>query len=453
MSKKRILASLAVAGLAIASLAGCGGGSKTDDAAEPQSSEGTAADVEGATTIEMWVFVELHKEFYEVMADKWNEENPDRPINLVATVYPYDDMHSKLQLAANSGEGLPDAVDIELGKFANFVKGDSTPLMALNEYAEPYLGEVVQARLDLYSRNGEIYGYPTHVGAMVAFYNTEALEAADIDYTTIKTWDDFKAAGEKYYAATGQPMGTANTFATWDDTLALAQEGGQFFTDGGLGAVDVNNSKVVEVFNNKVAMQEAGAIGTIPGGQPDTEEAYGVMNSGEYPAIIMPGWMASRYVDYMPDLEGKVAIAPPPSMPGSDVTTIGGGGTGTAVPKQAENAELAAEWLAYAKLSPEASVQVWEVLGFDPVNMTVWTDEELTHNPDNKFNQYFLTNMFDVLNEMKDGIGYLESFTNSGYPTLNDEFVTVTLNEIFENGVSPQEALDQAQADLENELG
>lgn len=43
-----------------------------------------------------------------------------------------------------------------------------------------------------------IYGLPTHIGATVAFYNTELLEATGIDYTTIKTMDDFKEAGSKY---------------------------------------------------------------------------------------------------------------------------------------------------------------------------------------------------------------------------------------------------------------
>ena len=92
-----------------------------------------------------------------------------------------------------------------------------------------------------------------------------------------------------------------------------------------------------------------------------------------------------------------------PSIEGGDVATIGGGGTGTAVIESSKKKDFAAEWLAFAKLSPEANVAVWEVLGFDPVNMSVWEDEAVTHNPDNKFNKYFKTNLFDVLNEVKDG--------------------------------------------------
>lgn len=65
-------------------------------------------------------------------------------------------------------------------------------LKPLNDAVEPYLDNVVESRLQLYSKDGNYYGFPTHVGTTVAFYNTEALEAAGIDYTTIKTWDDFK---------------------------------------------------------------------------------------------------------------------------------------------------------------------------------------------------------------------------------------------------------------------
>ena len=68
--------------------------------------------------------------------------------------------------------------------------------------------QYVESRLNLYSKDGDIYGLPTHVGATVAFYNTELLEEAGIDYTTIKTWDDFKEAGSKYYEATGKHLGT-----------------------------------------------------------------------------------------------------------------------------------------------------------------------------------------------------------------------------------------------------
>ena len=444
MLGSRRFISLAAAGVAgMLMVSACSGGGNE---------EAAAPDDGGTVALDMWVFAELHATYYEQMAEKWNEENPDRPVDLNVTVYPYDDMHNKLQLAANSGEGLPDVVDIEVSKFGNFVTEDGrTPLMDLTEAAEPYKDDIVEARMDLYNRAGGQYGLPTHVGAFVAFYNTELLEAAGVDYTTIETWEDFQAAGTAYNQATGKAFGVASTGVDMVEPLIVAQMGGTYFDED--GNVAVNSPEVVEALELEKGMQEAGAISTIPGGSPDSEEAFGAINNGDYAAIVYPAWYTSRFVDYMPDLAGKVAIAPAPRIEGGEVATIGGGGTGTAVTEASPNKDFAAEWLAYAKLSPEANVAVWEVLGFDPVNMSVWADEEVTKNPENKFNKYFETNLFDVLNEVKDEIGHFESFSNPNLPAVDNIFTTVTFTEIFENDVPPQEALDQAQSDLENQIG
>lgn len=444
MARHRMWTSLAAVALSAGLVAACGGPGGGD-----QPTGGPNED--GVTTLSVWVFAELHGAFYEQMAESWNEENPDRQIELDITVYPYQDMHNKLQLALNSGEGLPDLVDIEVNKFSNFVRGDNPPLVDLTEAAQPYIDDVVQARLDLYSRDGKIYGYPTHVGAMVAFYNATLLEEAGIDYTTIRTWDDFEEAGVQYHEATGKEFGIASTEVFFTEPLTIAQLGGNIFDES--GNVSVDNPEVTEAMEMWQGMLEAGAISTIPGGSPDSEEGYGAINNGDYAAVVYPAWYTSRFVDYMPDLEGDIAIAPAPVVEGSDVLTIGGGGTGMSIPKGSPNEELAADWLAYAKLSPEANVAVWEVLGFDPVNMAVWEDEAVTHNPDNKFNQYFQTNVFDVLNEVKDGISHFEGFANPDLPAVNNTFTTVTLTEIYENGRSVPDALAQAQSDLQTELG
>jgi arabinosaccharide transport system substrate-binding protein len=438
---RRLLQLVATGVAATLMLVACGGAGD-----EEGSDEG------GRTSLDMWVFAELHATYYEQMAKLWNEENPDRPIDLKVTVYPYEDMHNKLLLAANSGSGLPDVVDIEVNQFSNFVAEDGrTPLSDLTEAAEPYRDDVVQARLDLYTRDGVVLGFPTHVGAFVAFYNTRLLEKAGIDYTTIKTWQDFQEAGAAYNKATGRAFGVASTGVDMVEPLIIAQLGGNFFAED--GSVAVNSPEVVEALELEQTMQEAGAISTIPGGSPDTEEAYGAINNGDYAAIVYPAWYTSRFVDYMPDLAGDIAIAPAPVAEGAEVATIGGGGTGTAVPEASPNKDIAQEWLAFAKLSPEANVAVWEVLGFDPVNMSIWEDKDVTHNPKNRFNKYFQTNLFDVLNQYKGDIGHFESFTNPNLPEVDDQMTTVTYTEIFENGVPAKAALDQAQSDLENQLG
>lgn len=448
MNRKRLLALAIGATMLTSSLVGCGSTNTQKD--NTASSGNVSAD---GTTLDFWTFTEIHGDFYKTMAEKWNEKNPDKKVNINVNVMPYDDMHNKLQIALNSGTGTPDFVDIEQGKFANFTQG--TPaLMDLTKVAEPYTstGNIVQSRLDLYSKDGALYGLPTHVGATVAFYNTELLDAAGIDYKTIKTWDDFKEAGSKYYEKTGKHLGTADTSALWTENLLMAELGGEYADSN--DKVTVNSPEMVKTMTILKDLYDANAIATVPGGNPDKEEAYGAFNNGDFACAIMPMWQMSRYTSYMPDLKGKIAIAPAPVLEeGSKVKSVGGGGTGTAVVAGKENSELAAEFLAYAKLSDEGAAEIWNMLGFDPCNKAVWTDEAVTNNPDNQYIQYFKNNPFDVLKSIEDGIVGLKSHASSSYPSINNMFTTVTLNDIFENGTDVKTALDQAQADLQNELG
>src|SRR5699024_6390805 len=95
----------AALGLSITALAACGGETTTGETSPAEGEVVTGAPApEDATKLNMWVFAELHAAVYDEMAIQWNEENPDKAIDLDITVYPYQDMHDKLLLAANAGE-------------------------------------------------------------------------------------------------------------------------------------------------------------------------------------------------------------------------------------------------------------------------------------------------------------------------------------------------------------
>lgn len=453
--KKKLLTALLCVAMAAFSLAGCGSGGGDDSSGGgkgPGSAGTNEMEVEGdATELQVWTFIELHQQFYTDMAEKWNEENPDKKVKLVLSNMSYDDMHNKLSLALETGEGAPDVVDIELGKFPAFMTG-KIGLKDLTSAIAPYKDNVIESRLTIYGKDGAYYGFPTHVGATVAFYNTEELEKADVDYTKIKTWDDFKEAGVKYNKATGKYFACVETTAQWMINLMLTQKGGDYLDEN--GNINITNDTMVEVLEYIKGMQDTGAFAPVPGGQPDNDEAYASYNNGDYAVQIMPFWQTSRCTSYMTDLNGKIAIAPPPVWnEGDAIKSIGGGGTGTAVVSSSKNADLAAEVFAYIKLSEEANREVWNVLGFDPVNTEVWSDKELTENPDNQFVKYFKTKPFDALLEIQDGIYALESLTSEKFPSINNEFCNVTLNNIFEEGMDVKEALQQSEDTLKNEFG
>lgn len=402
---------------------------------------------ENATELSYWTFVELHGQHFEKMLGKWNAENPERQIKLNVTVMPYDDMHNKLSIAVQSGTGAPDIADIELGKFPDFLSG--TPqLEPLNDVIDPYRDTIVKSRIDLYSKADVNYGIPTHVGASVAFYNTEILEEAGVNYQDIVTWEDFKKAGIQVYEKTGKYMGTADTSAAWQASMLLAQQGADLTDDSGNPIV--NSEAMVKAMTLLKDLQDNNVIATIAGGQPDTEEAYGEFNAGNYATAFMPLWQMSRYTNYMSDLFGKIAIAPIPVIEEGMPRSVGGGGTGTVVTKTAKDVQLAKDFLAFAKLSLDANKEIWNTLGFDPVNMDVWDMKDVTHNAENQFVKYFVNNPFDVLNEIRDEIRLIKS--TSASPTINNVLCTTTFNEIFEDGKDITEALNDAQKQIEQEL-
>jgi len=141
-----------------------------------------------------------------------------------------------------------------------------------------------------------------------------------------------------------------------------------------------------------------GIIGTIPTGNADTPEGKAAVAAGDVAAVGYPLWYMSRFTDEMPNLKAKIPSLPYLSFDASfQNKSVGLGGTGTTVYKKSPNADLAAQFVVWAKFEPRRKRRRMETLGFDPVNKLVAQDKSITTDPSNKFLQYFETNPFDVL--------------------------------------------------------
>lgn len=463
MRLRKLLSSLIVAAILVSAFVGCNSGTPTSSTTEEtgtDSSVSTPAEEEETsdeggdsaegTPLELWTFQEIHRTFYETMADKWNEANPDKAVNLTVSVQPYDDMHNKLTIALQSGEGAPDMCDVEITKFPTYLQGEPQ-FVDLTSYVDEYRDDIVASRLEVYSKDGVNYGIPTHVGATVAYYDTSILNEAGVDYKEIKTWDDYKEAGLKVVEATGKAMGVAETGNSFIYQAMLVSQGVDMTDENGDPALDSPES--IKALTKIQELVEAGVDQTIPGGSVDGEEGYGAINAGGYGTIIRPMWYMSRYHAYMENIEAdRIGIAPFPVFDEADYgVSFGGGGTGTVVTVQSENPELAGEWLCWAKLSEEGNLDIWNVLGFDPCNTSLWTNEELINDESNENISFFLDNPLDVLSTVKDNIRTIKS--TYAVPTIEDILTTVTLPDIIENGVPAEEAAIAAQEQAVNELG
>jgi arabinosaccharide transport system substrate-binding protein len=406
------------------------------------------ASAEEVTTFTLWTFIAQHQEFFEKAAERWNSVYPDRPIAVEVTTIGYDDMHNKFKVALQADEGAPDMCDVELGQFPN-VLAYSDKLLDLTPALEPYAADLVQARLEIYAKDGKYYGAPLHVGAMVCFYDKAMLEAAGVNYEDIKTWDDWYEAGLKLKEADPEAwMGTVETSTQWVASLMLAQQGTDWQKDG---EALINTPELAKVIDTQKSWLEAGICETCPGGQPDTEEGKAYIANNKIACVIMPFWYMSRFTDEIGEnCKDRYVLAPCPVFEEGQLQSIGQGGTGTVVYANGTNPEMCAEFLAFAKVSPEGEAQIWDVMGFDPCNTSIWDDASIMKTDDNKFNQYFIGYPIDALLPIKDSIGFIVSTSIS--PTINNYLGTTLWNEVYVDGVDTAEALETAQESIDSDL-
>lgn len=486
--KKKVLATLLTAAMLATTLVGCGGGASeggvapADDgaaaeapAADGGSDDGAAAD-DGAeapadeaaeeeiptstfgdpngTHMEMWTFVEIHGQHYGNMVEKWNEQNPDRPIEITCTTYPYGDMHTKLLTSLTAGTGAPDICDVEIGQYPNVITGLDTWLVPLDDYAAPYMDTMVQARMDVYSgSDGHYYGAPYHVGAAVMYYNvaviSEALgisqDEAIAKIDAVKTWADWQAFGEEYIAA----VGTEGKYWTSVDTagvdwmwIAMAQHGDDW-TGGFDNPANVQLDSVKKMMTMQQGWLESGVAEVSPDGHVDLEAGF--QNILDHNIVSFPKamWYMSRFTNYMPEEKGNWYIAKIPTFEAGQPSSVGCGGTGTVVTQQSANKELAAEFLCWAKMSEEGEQLIWDNLGFDVCNMALWNQDAFAHDDSNQYNAFFINYPYDVLYSIKDEINPIMTVAIS--PIINEQMCNVTLNDVLENGMDVDEALQAAQ--------
>lgn len=404
----------------------------SNEVSDDKGTTGTNTFVDGANNLSLWTFQDQHVGFYTDMADKWNKANSDKPINLTVSVADSASMHTKLLVALQSGTGAPDIADIEIGHYATFLGNNY--LIPLNDVVEPFKDQVVMSRVSMYGDNeGNYYGIDFHLGASVCYYNMDIMKDAGVDPEDIVTWDDYFSAGQKVLEATGKPMCSVEVTDLFLPQLMLEEKGVQYVTED--GEPNINTKEHAEVINFIRKMNDAGICEIAPGGFYHAEEWYGHLNGGEVASIAMPLWYMGRFTDYCPDLKGKIGIYKLPVWNEGDTRCVLQGGTGTGVTTQSANPEIAKEFLAFAKLSEEGNTYEWEKLGFDPIRVSLWEDETITKNKDNKFISYFATNPFDVLNDVKAqyGLDLVAPNIAGGYAETYNVLVTTTYQAAFES--------------------
>ncbi|QHQ61910.1 extracellular solute-binding protein [Anaerocolumna sedimenticola] len=453
--KKKMIAILLSMTVILLMFTGCGSkpslsptGGKGDASSDNASTEVTKqAESKGEVTqLTFWTYVEQHADFFQDAAKTWNENHPEEQIELKTETYPLEDMHSKLLITLQSGDGAPDIVDVNVAKFSDFMQGGEKVFVPLNDVIEPEKSNFLEPVLDIYKYDNNYYGIEYHVGAPMMYYNTEILDQAGVKVEDIVTWNDLHEAGKKVLAATGKPIITFEVADSWSYYIMTGEMGGDYFDEKGNCIIDSEaNAKTLDFM---MSMLEDGTAVTTPGGGFHTEEYYGFMSKGGAASMLECMWYMGRFTDYMPELSGKIQMAAPPVWDDSSVYPVFGG-TATSVTTQCKNQDLATRFLADAKISAEGAGKIWNVLGFDPLRWDIWETDVMKQ--DNKFTDYFGKDIFNIVINMKDKF-HTSNITASPKFSLANSLVSgdILFKVLSEKSETPADALKSAADEINN---
>jgi arabinosaccharide transport system substrate-binding protein len=400
--------------------------------------------------LEFWTFVSAHADYYEMKAEEFNELHPDIEFVFNTQTFPWEQMHDKLNIALQTGIGVPDVVDIEISKLATILSREETGLLGLNSLVDEYKDDLVMARFTPYTKDDIIYGIPTHIGTGVIFYNKALFDEAGVSVDDIKTWDDYVEAGKKLTKDTDgdgkidQWMSPVCNASAWPFHMMARQLGSDLFNEDGDLIIDrEENVRVLELMQDLVYKYEIGSIV----GHYEEPTFHDAINKGTYASLLpMPSWHMSRFTQFAPELAGDIVVRPIPAWSDGGSRSAMGGGTMTSITEGANNIEVAKEFLVFAKMTTQAGIDIWETLNFDPIVISAYEAPELS-KPLPYFGNEVVLN---VIQKIQSEIQPL--YLTNLYPRANNILQSEVIFETIEQNMDPAVSLKKAAEKIKSEI-
>lgn len=382
-------------------------------------------------------------ENYENINKAFMEVNPEfaekADIEVVLGGSGDGDVAEKLRLALTSGEDIPDIVRINYTQLPEFA--EAGVLMDLGEYVADYEDDIIDAAKSIMKYKDTYYALPREVKPKVWFYRADIFEECGIKVEEVKTIDDYIAAGmkirEKYPEACMENYTVPSK--NYDLMMMLGATDGRFCDDEG-NYIIAENEGVKLTFERIKKIYDSEVNSTVAEWSADWAPAF---ESGELVSQLIGGWFKTDFKNFgLEGQEGKWAMAPWPEeiRQGTDA-----GGAIWVIPKDAENAELAAEIMTKMCFDEEAGKIIYDETGVIPALKSVAEDEYY-----NEQNGYYACSLGEV---NSNAMQYADVYPYNPASSQEITIVLQYLDEYLQGNMTVEEALQGAQADLENQIG
>jgi len=374
--KKKLVATLLVAAMAMSMLTGCGGGkeeSKTTgsttktEAGNAENTSDTGETSGEEVTIKLFSNLPDRKNgqglIEQMIIDEYMEANP----NVTIEVEALDEEAYKTKFKAYSMEGMPDVVNIwGQPSFLDEVL-EANVLAELNEadYADY---KFIAGSLEGFKKDGKLYGLPRTTDVQLVYYNQKMFE--DNGWTVPATYDEWltlcatiKEAGITPVALDGCDGWPVATFLT----DILVKVAGTDYADIVSNAIATGDFTAPEIKQATQILADSAAAGMFQTGfdSQDYGTTQNLFINGQAAMYVMGSWDASMALnqDIAPEIRDNIRVFTMPTVEGgkggaNDIAAWNGGGY--AVSASSEVKEEAIKFLNYMYQPDKLSKYGWE---------------------------------------------------------------------------------------------
>jgi len=328
---KRAIGGIALTGIAALTLASCSGGSD-----EPVDT-GDALEEGGTITVWAW------EPSLDPVVEAFEAAHEGVSVDLV-NVGTGIDSYTALQNAISAGQGLPDVAQVEYYALPQFALQGS--LADLTPFGAADLdGDYAPGPWDSVHSGEEIIGLPMDSGPMALFYNKALFDEFGIEVPT--TWEEFAEAGRAFQEQDPDVYIANDAGDAGFATSLMWQTGGQPWTvDGTNVSLDLTGDEGAQQFAEMwQGMLDDGVLSPVAGW---TDEWFQGMSNGTIASLPIGAWMPANLEGSVPDGAGDWRVAPLPQWEEGAENSSENGGSSLAIPAEAENQELAYEFIEFA---------------------------------------------------------------------------------------------------------
>jgi multiple sugar transport system substrate-binding protein len=285
---------------------------------------------------------------------EWKKQHPDVDVKVIGREYA--DHHTAMTTALATATSLPDVMTIEYGYLGRFAQSGaledlSKPPYRANEVAKKIVPfAIAQAHTQT---QGQV-AIPTDIGPGAMFYRNDLAQKARVKDTELtESWDSFIESGKKIKSATGAYL-VAHARDVKDIVIrtGIPTDEGVYFDSQGQSVVGTS-TRFQKGFELAKRIRTEGLDAKVNAWSGDWGES---LKRGNVSVQMMGAWLGGHLSNWLaPNTAGLWRST---ALPERAATSWGG--TFYAIPKKAQNKELAWDLISYLTLNRQQQQMAFE---------------------------------------------------------------------------------------------